>query len=335
MKELIEAGHRVWSGCYRQGDSNKTAYHKIFRSWLANGPSGEQLTTNDLYSTLALGRWVDGACRTLRPVSDEFFAALALTDISKNAYEDLRFPWTSFGIEIPPDLLVDEVGGSYRFAVVSSLPQTPRLRATQAVFDRPDYNEEAFFEVDLGTICLYRDDENLSALQEWSDRGIGSLLFDSNPDCPVAPGDATHPNRSAVEVRLQEMAKQAIVGLLYTLQHTKNWSYDKRTISKLKNDPRFGPPDHRVMVVGKPITVDVRDAVREYVAHGHASPAIQSLVRGHQKRQVVGAGRASRKVIWIEPYWRGPKDAPIAARPYTVGSSHEDGQVTNGPSTRS
>ena len=324
MKRLIEAGHQIWSECYRRGDTNKTTYHKIFRSWLAKGPSGERLSTNDLYSFLALGRWVDGACRTLRPASQELFAALALTDISRNAYEDLRFPWTSFGVEIPEGLLVDETGASYRFAVVANLTETPRLRVTQAIFDRPDYSEEDFREVNLGSICLYRDDENLTSLQEWSDRGIASLLFDTSPENTPAPDDTAHPSRSAVEVRIQEMAKQAIVGLLYTLQHTQNWSYDKRTISKLKNDPRFGPPDHRVMVVGKPIEVDVREAVREYIARGHASPAIQSLVRGHQKRQVVGAGRASRKVIWIEPYWRGPKDAPIAARPYTVGPSHED-----------
>lgn len=49
-------------------------------------------------------------------------------------------------------------------------------------------------------------------------------------------------------------------------------------------------------------------------------PAIQRLVRGHHKRQVVGIGRSGRRVIWIEPYWRGPEDAPILTRPYKVDS---------------
>lgn len=29
---------------------------------------------------------------------------------------------------------------------------------------------------------------------------------------------------------------------------------------------------------------------------------------------------AGRKVIWIEPYWRGPEEAPILARPFKVGT---------------
>lgn len=42
----------------------------------------------------------------------------------------------------------------------------------------------------------------------------------------------------------------------------------------------------------------------------------QSCVRGHYKRQVIGVGRSGRKVIWIEPYWRGPEGAPLLVRPY-------------------
>ena len=39
----------------------------------------------------------------------------------------------------------------------------------------------------------------------------------------------------------------------------------------------------------------------------------------NRKRQVVGIGRTGRKVIWVEPYWRGPEEAPILTRPYHVG----------------
>jgi hypothetical protein len=41
---------------------------------------------------------------------------------------------------------------------------------------------------------------------------------------------------------------------------------------------------------------------------------------GHYKRQVVGTGRHGRQIIWIEPYWRGPENAPILARPWRIGT---------------
>jgi hypothetical protein len=38
------------------------------------------------------------------------------------------------------------------------------------------------------------------------------------------------------------------------------------------------------------------------------SPTVRVRVQGHWKRQVFGPARANRKIIWIEPYWRGPDD---------------------------
>ena len=61
--------------------------------------------------------------------------------------------------------------------------------------------------------------------------------------------------------------------------------------------------------------VDVREAVRGFVAGTRrTAPAVQVLVRGHWKRQAHGPAMAQRKMIHIEPYWRGPEDAPIAVR---------------------
>jgi hypothetical protein len=38
---------------------------------------------------------------------------------------------------------------------------------------------------------------------------------------------------------------------------------------------------------------------------------VRSLVAGHWKMQPCGEGRKDRKLIRIEPYWRGPLDAPV------------------------
>lgn len=42
------------------------------------------------------------------------------------------------------------------------------------------------------------------------------------------------------------------------------------------------------------------------------------LVRGHWRNQAHGQGRSERKLIAIEPYWRGPEMAEVVTRPYKV-----------------
>jgi hypothetical protein len=35
------------------------------------------------------------------------------------------------------------------------------------------------------------------------------------------------------------------------------------------------------------------------------------MVRGHPRWQACGPGRSERKLIWVNPFWKGPEDAPI------------------------
>lgn len=41
------------------------------------------------------------------------------------------------------------------------------------------------------------------------------------------------------------------------------------------------------------------------------SPAARFLVRGHWRNQAHGPARALRKLMWIQPHWRGPEDSPV------------------------
>jgi hypothetical protein len=57
-----------------------------------------------------------------------------------------------------------------------------------------------------------------------------------------------------------------------------------------------------------------------YMVVRRIPPSVQCLVRGHWKRQPCGHELQDRKWIQIEPYWRGPEDAPIAVRSHRVSS---------------
>lgn len=119
------------------------------------------------------------------------------------------------------------------------------------------------------------------------------------------------------------LLRRLVIGLLWTMQHTANFSSRSyRTAPPIGGPIRNGPPDHRVVFVGSPIAVDSRPQIRDWLlgeTSPHGPPSVQSIVRGHYKRQPVGAGHTGRKVIWVEPYWRGPEDAPILVHPRKLG----------------
>lgn len=122
--------------------------------------------------------------------------------------------------------------------------------------------------------------------------------------------------------RAHQIVRRIVIGALYTLQRTTNFVTRDRTL-KRRHVGRHGPPTHRVTTIGRPVKVDCSGWVRGYIdgaTDDRDSPMFQSVVRGHYKRQVVGVGRTDRKVIWIEPYWRGPEESPILVRPYVVGN---------------
>ncbi len=62
--------------------------------------------------------------------------------------------------------------------------------------------------------------------------------------------------------------------------------------------------------LGKPPNVDCRPALQEYLrgTRKGASPTVQTLVAGHWKPKL---GERVGRPVYVEPYWRGPEDAPI------------------------
>ncbi len=79
-----------------------------------------------------------------------------------------------------------------------------------------------------------------------------------------------------------------------------------------------GEPVANTFTLARNVKIDCREAVKEYVAKGSKSPLVQTLVRGHSKMQSHGVKKSLRKVIFVEPYWRGPEDAPIGIRSHIL-----------------
>jgi hypothetical protein len=85
-----------------------------------------------------------------------------------------------------------------------------------------------------------------------------------------------------------------------------------------RRDPE---PTCRTYILGKDVKLqhDLRHEVRRYMAGERKSLSVQVLVSGHYKMQPHGPHNSLRKLIWREPFWRGPEDAPIPIRSHTLG----------------
>ena len=134
------------------------------------------------------------------------------------------------------------------------------------------------------------------------------------------------PELESATERVVVLAQRYVLGLLIMMQSHPNFGGPKERPVPPTSKRRDGPPKHRTFMLGRPIDVDCRAAIREYVeGRRRGAPSVQTLVIGHHKRQVIGVGRTGRKLIWVQPYWRGPEDAPILVRPRRIGSDERSG----------
>jgi hypothetical protein len=80
-------------------------------------------------------------------------------------------------------------------------------------------------------------------------------------------------------------------------------------------------PTRRVFQLCHEVRHDMRQAVKDYVGGNlRAKISVQLVVSGHWKQQAHGPQLSLRKRQFIEPYWRGLEDAPIAFRSHALGS---------------
>lgn len=229
--------------------------------------------------------------------SHTYAAALMASTVTENISEDMILPWKAFRVELPSGLLATD----------------------QLQFEAIDVG--VYENVDRGCCINLRGRRvSPSSGNTYFIRAVSdpALMFFSKDVEPEVVGDIVDFD---VKERAMRLAIRLVTGLLYTVQHTDNFKNRTYKGTLKGGSGRDGPPSHRIYYVGKPLKYDCRPAVSHYLSgHRVAPPSVQSMVRGHYKRQVIGVGRAGRKVIWVEPYWRGPEDAPILARPYHVGS---------------
>jgi len=285
---------RLWYETYGQGADDATTAN-IAEQWSLK--SGDGKPDADMAWGLHWlwgAKWLDSG-RAQLILGHKYAAALMSSSVLENISEDMILPWKAFSLEVPEGLL--------------DFGQLHYRRITVGVFEGLQFGC-------ILTLRGHRDDGGTAWFSRIS--GDAASLFFSKEEAKYV-NDVREVKDLDFKERAMQLACRLVTGALYTVQHTDNFR-SKEYPSKSRSDGRRGPPPHRVYFVGKPMSLDCRPAVHHYLSgRDSAPPSVQSIVRGHYKRQVIGIGRAGRKVVWIEPYWRGPEEAPILTHPYKVG----------------
>lgn len=213
-------------------------------------------------------------------------ASLMATYMPRDLVPEIELPWKSFAVLVPNGLL-PEVGG-----------RKPATMVAISSYDVEDSGPTGSRE--RRVVWIARGD---ALLEGTPFEKLEELVIEENDD-PIT-------REHALLLRL-------LLGSVVELDQPRHREVVRRgpPAPKAPGKKRHaGPPSCWAFDLRRDTRVDLRPWVKNYLDGGTgSSPGVQILVRGHHKRQRCGKGGLERRWIHIEPYWRGPEDAPVAVR---------------------
>jgi hypothetical protein len=118
------------------------------------------------------------------------------------------------------------------------------------------------------------------------------------------------------------------VAVLNTLVNMATMLCDKSTMKPVGSShgswAKYGKhragkePTRLVFQVTHDVKHDFRNDLRQYTSGNGHRLTVQFMVRGHWRNQACGERHSERKQMFIEPYWKGAVDAPVALRSHTI-----------------
>lgn len=188
-------------------------------------------------------------------------------------------PWPEFEIQIPFGILVSSKIGSAVSVLVSS------------------------------------DDDGCITTNVLFERGFCPLNLSKRFAEDVVFADDVGPAEIAEAERLHLLIRRLVVNTCLHVNERRSGS----STCTIKRDSR-GRPVPRGFKLGRALDLDCRQHVRDYFSGvKRSSPTTVTLVRGHWRNQACGPRNELRRLMWIEPFYRGPDGAPMLIRPTKIG----------------
>lgn len=199
-------------------------------------------------------------------------------------------PWSSFAVELPRGMVSDD-GEEYTTALLTIADTDSRSMR---------------LDIYGATQCIH------SCYDTFAD-----FCKANEADSIVRSSGALDLDRSPQDCRLVLAVSKLIVGVMFEFESSPS-SFRRRALSlseKLASKKAHAAP----WVMCRPVVVDCREHVSDYVSdRARGKLSVRTLVRGHWRRQACGKARLERKLIHIEPFWKGPEDGPIAVRSHVI-----------------
>lgn len=220
-------------------------------------------------------------------VAPQLAASFMATSIPSEFCQHISSPWKFFAAVVPPGLLP----GTSQHTVL--------VRSVKVDGDAP------------GARVLWR-----CMGQSRPDQAIPYVVTETWAG--LAKPDLQDKFEHSEMQKTAEVVMRFVFGCVAEMQG--NESVRAQVTGAPKGLPRIkrGEPKCWQVMLGRPVPVDVKHSVAAYVRGNGKTLKSQGITRGHWKWQAHGVGRALRKFIHIEPYWRGPEDAPIAVRSHVL-----------------
>jgi hypothetical protein len=239
------------------------------------------------------GMWAMSGFPTLRPTHRAAAAWMATS--FENAAVSFKAPWPSFMIRVPDRLLWIQGVEDVRQVVLISAAQFKGAWWYSIVTE--NHPKEA-------------------AISVWAYSVPNEIMI--GKQLPVRPVEWDVLEKTSLDERTELLARRLIMGMCAHFsdparlleRKTCNFRVPGKSRDKRENEL----PSYNNWDIRSDISVDVVGAVREYARTGDGkSPKVQGLIAGHTKWQAHGPKHGLRKLIHVEPYWRGDINAPIAA----------------------
>ena len=285
------------------GDAASVSILSKFREHCEKAEAGVPSPHQEYFARIRLlGIWGASGCPVVS-CDSRWAAAATRTTIPSEFYEYVKPPWTVFLLRIPRELgLVTEFSGRKEALLEAFVGQFESLRSSG----------DRWRHWTVGFTSREHDDggsgETRSLRMELSD-----LVGGKTPPQRGARGDVG---------RSLKVLLPLIGGVCMAFQAEgmarRRSAKAMRRCQKGRGSPF--PTKHQ-WVVGRPVSINLTSHVRDYVEQGNrrGSPhTVQHLRRGHWANQPYGPRSSLRKLIFREPTWVGPEDAPIAVRPHVL-----------------
>jgi len=263
-----------------------------------------------ILQNVGLRKWARSAFPTV-VTSHTYAAALLATKVSPAVLATVRLPWDAFVLEVPDGLLP-----------LTRVPLKNPLEPGEYFVGNSEIRRILVTCLDplpgktgprVGLVA-HADGGNL-----WRFGEMNSLVKEEGAGADLAPVTGM----DSADERLGAAVGLFVVNACLAMSSPENLTRLSGSSPKgnKKGNKRGSPePVHLHYKLGAPVTIDLRREVREYLlGRRRSSPTVQTLVSGHWKLQHHGPQRSLAKTLWIQPYWRGPEDAPILVRPHHLG----------------